>query len=78
MVETKNSNEALEEYIEKLGEDLGCFYNALWNEFAALQLKWQEYCELFGTSPERIELLNSAAPAFFGMIQGSLSGRCTA
>jgi hypothetical protein len=31
-----------------------------------------EHCELFGTSSGRIELLNSAAPAFFRIIQDSL------
>jgi hypothetical protein len=72
MAETKISDEVLEEHIERLGDDLGHFYDALWNEFAWLQVKWQEYCELFGTSPERVELLNSAAPLFFRMIQRSL------
>jgi hypothetical protein len=47
-------------------------FHALSDDVAWLQVKWAEYRELFGTSPERIELLNSAAGLFFRILQDTL------
>jgi AbiU2 len=58
--------------IEVMGNDLGELYDALWQQLAGLYRKWEEYVVLFGTSSERIELLNSAAPEFFRVVQDSL------
>jgi AbiU2 len=58
--------------IEKMGEDLGALYSALWQAVATIHVYWKDYVELFGTKQERIELLNQAAPAFFRMLQGEL------
>jgi len=55
--------------IDKMGEQLGTQYSALWQEVAVLHLNWKEYVELFGTKPDRVEMLNRAAPMFFHMIQ---------
>jgi hypothetical protein len=55
-----------------LGRDLGRVYHELWNECSWLHAKWQEYVILFGTSPERVELLNSAAGFFFRVVQDVL------
>src|SRR5262249_3497991 len=33
---------------------------------------WNEYVELFGTKPSRIDLMNWAAGSFFGMLQNEL------
>lgn len=41
----------------------------LHNEVAWLHGRWTMYRQLYGTSPERIELLNRVAPTFFGTIQ---------
>lgn len=60
------------EHLTRLGPHLGPVYHALWNDFAWLRVKWQEYCELFGTTPERVELLNSAAALFFRIVQDTL------
>lgn len=46
-------------------------YRKGWNshtELVWVHDKWREYCELFGTSPERTELLNAAASRFFGSL----------
>jgi hypothetical protein len=43
------------------------FYELLTN-VAYLHLNWQNYKSLFGTSPERIDLLNWAASSFFGLL----------
>jgi HEPN superfamily AbiU2-like protein len=58
--------------IEAMGADLGELYDALWQQLAALHRKWEEYVILFGSKPERVELLNKAAPAFFRIVQDSL------
>jgi hypothetical protein len=59
-------------YIEKMGEQLGIQYSALWREVVVLYFYWLEYIDLFGTKPERIQLLNQAAPRFFRMIEDEL------
>jgi hypothetical protein len=55
--------------IAAMGRELGELHHALGNELTYLHLKWKKYCALFGTSPERIDLLNEAAPDFFGKLQ---------
>ncbi|WP_407690639.1 AbiU2 domain-containing protein [Rhodocyclus tenuis] len=55
-----------------MGGEIGKVYSALWQEVAWINKKWNQYVELFGTSPERIELLNRAAPSFFRTFQDSL------
>jgi hypothetical protein len=55
--------------IERMGEALGNQFSALWQELAQVHVEWQEYVILFGTKPERIDILNNAAPSFFHMIQ---------
>lgn len=39
---------------------------------ARLHLKWKNYRCLYGTSPERIDILNAAAPSFFLLLHGVL------
>jgi hypothetical protein len=72
MAEGKTAEQVKAERIEKLGPKLGPMFHALSDDVAWLQVKWAEYRELFGTSPERIELLNSAAGLFFRILQDTL------
>jgi hypothetical protein len=58
--------------VAAMGNELGELCYDLYREVAWLHVKWQEYRELFGTSRERIELLNRAAPAFFNFLQAVL------
>ncbi len=58
--------------IAAMGTAIGKTYSALWQEVAWINKKWNQYVELFGTSPERIELLNRVAPSFFRTVQDSL------
>ena len=55
-----------------MGQDLGSQFAALWQQVAHLHLKWRQYVELFGKRPQRIKILNKAAPAFFGLLQAIL------
>ena len=59
-------------HLNTLGPELGPVYNALYNKCAWLHIKWQQYIELYGTKPERIDLLNRAAGLFFRVVQDSL------
>ncbi len=54
----RNTDEAKQANIEKMGEPLGVVYSALCQEVSLMHLEWNEYVELFGTKPERIVLLN--------------------
>ena len=68
----QDSEQVKDEHISKLGEDFGSIYNALYNECVWVNLKWQKYTGLFGTSEKRLEILNRTAPTFFGVVQGAL------
>ena len=64
--------ECAQEYLNSMGQQLGAFFGLLVQECNSLHLEWSEYKELFGTSPERIDLLNKAARTFFYFLQGTL------
>ena len=68
----RTAEEVKQHHLEVMGDDLGSLYHALWNELAWLYSKWEEYVELFGTKPSRIDLINSAAGHFFRIVQDSL------
>jgi len=72
MAAEKSSEQVRAERLEKLGPTLGPVFDALADDLAWLQLKWGQYRELFGTSPQRIDLLNSAAGMFFRILQDTL------
>lgn len=72
MSRNSTAEEVKQHYIEIMGDEIGSLYYALWNELARLHSKWDEYVELFGTKPSRLELLNSSAPLFFRTVQDSL------
>lgn len=69
MSNKKSYEEQLKENICILGEDLGRLYTDLFKELLGIFLIWKEYKALFGTSQERINLLNYTAPSFFFLIQ---------
>ncbi len=72
MGEEIKPEEVEQRYIEKMGPELGRIYTRLWNECTWLYWKWDDYVVLYGTSPERLQTLNSAAPDFFYQLQGTL------
>ncbi len=59
-------------HLRVLGPRLGPVFHGLYEEVAWLQDKWREFRELFGTSPQRIGLLEEAAGRFFGQVQNAL------
>jgi hypothetical protein len=72
MAHYRSEPEIKQYYIERMGTQLGTFFYALWQEVAWLYIKWQEYIELFGKKPSRVDLLNNAAPLFFRIVQDAL------
>jgi hypothetical protein len=69
MAEGKSPAQVREEYMRKMGPELGGIFRALWNELAWLNVKWQQYCQLFATSSKPVELLNASAGFLFGMVR---------
>ena len=61
-----------DEYLRLMGPDLGQLHYELYQELAWLHIKWQQFRDLFGKDPARIELLNSIAPLFFYYLQQTL------
>jgi hypothetical protein len=61
----QTAQQAKADNMAHMGDAVGQVYSALWQEVAWIHKKWTQYVELFGTSPQRINLLNDAAPAFF-------------
>ena len=72
MAEKYESEEAKQEYQKAMGEELGQLFWLLSNECSWLHWKWSDYVILFGSKPERIDLLNHAAPAFFKLVQDTM------
>jgi hypothetical protein len=71
MASESTSEEHRAEVAAAMGKDLGELFSDLADEFVWARLKWQEYEALFD-SPDKVELLNEAAPAFFGSLQRTL------
>jgi hypothetical protein len=68
----RTADEAKKSWISVMGEAFGLPCAQLWQEIAYLHQKWMQYLILFGTDPERVELLNDTAPAFFRLVQDLL------
>jgi HEPN superfamily AbiU2-like protein len=68
----QTEKEVQQEYVAGMGQELGNVFFRLRNETVMLHWKWGEFVALFGTKPERIELLNEAAGAFFWVVQDTL------
>lgn len=61
-----------QKYVLKMGPELGQLFACLYNETAWLYWKWGEYVGLFGTSEQRVNLLNKASGRFAKMLQDVL------
>jgi hypothetical protein len=57
------------EYINRMGEEVGPLFYHSRAHFLELKEKWFDYEALFGTSLKRVDIINRAAPAFFGRLQ---------
>jgi hypothetical protein len=69
---SRSPEEIIEDNVAAMGEEPGRQFSALWQELADIHSKWGEFIELFSKTEARIDLLNRAAPAFFGMLQNEM------
>lgn len=58
--------------IRDMGAELGAMYCDLNDHLLDIVFVWKQYEQLFGADIETVALLNSSAPAFFGVIQAQL------
>jgi HEPN superfamily AbiU2-like protein len=72
MSEHLTPDQVRQNYITKMGKELGGQFNRIYNECAWLHLKWGDYVALFGTSQSRLGILNASAPGFFRLLNDSL------
>lgn len=68
----KSWQEVREEGIGLMGPALGETYILLGASLVELNVKWSIYRAIYGTSEERVKLVNSAAGLFFQTVQNSL------
>jgi hypothetical protein len=65
----RTAEEVKQNYLAKMGDQLGLQYHELRQEVIYLCRKWMEYVALFGTKPTRVQLMNATAPVFFRTVQ---------
>ena len=64
-------DQAKKRYQDHMGAEAGAAFYHVVGEVAGLHAKWGDYTGLFG-KPNRVDLLNEAAPDFFGRLQYTL------
>lgn len=69
MAEELTSGQVVARNVEALGEELGLLYTDLYNECIWVHTIWREVDSLYGTSQERVDLLNRTASYFFYLLQ---------
>ncbi len=69
MAEYSTEDQMRNEVVIAMGAQLGDLYFELYKEVVWLHLKWKDFRALFVSNPERVELLNKAAPYFFANLQ---------
>lgn len=65
----QTAEERREAYCAAMGEELGSVFSKLWDEVVRLHIYWEQFVELFGGTPGRIEIANRTAPRFFVLVQ---------
>lgn len=72
MKRNQTPEEVKEEILRVFPKRAGKLFHQLLTDVTILHLNWQNYRTLYGTSSERIDLLNWAAPLFFALLDGIL------
>lgn len=72
MAEYQSPEEVRDAMISTLGDALGAIFYELQNDLIWLHVKWHQYRVLYGSTPERIDLLNDAAPLAFRVVEDAL------
>lgn len=72
MARYQEPNEVRADHIKAFGKELGLVFHQLYNDVNWLHVRWQQYHLLYGTNPERIDLLNQSGSLFFRLLQDTL------
>lgn len=72
MARYANAKELKAEILAAFPPGKGELFYQLYNDVSSLHFHWKNYRSLFGTSPERIDLLNWSAPTFFAFLDDIL------
>jgi len=72
MTTEQQQDETLHKIIAAMGPDLGRVFYALYLEVVWLHAIWLEYCVIYGTSKEQLQIANRAAGFFFRIVQDEL------
>ncbi len=72
MTRNLSPDETLKEYQKVFPGQTGDLFYYLWTDVANLHLDWRNYRILYGTSVERIDLLNQTASSFFSRTEITL------
>lgn len=65
-------DQAKQECVSLMGDDLGELYYYLWQELSILYSKWNEFIELYVKKQSRIELMNNTSPSFLRIVEDIL------
>jgi hypothetical protein len=68
----QTAEESKQSHMQQMGPELGAQFSELWQRVVKVHVYWGEFIEMFGSKPERLEIMNGSAPAFFHMVQGEL------
>jgi hypothetical protein len=69
MAEYLTSDQVRDKSVAAMPAPLGEIHHWLNDEIAWLHIKWADFCRLYATGQQRVDLLNAAAPAFFQHLQ---------
>lgn len=64
--------EVSQQIVTAFPEGTGALFYHLWVNVVSLHINWKNYRSLFGTSPERIDVLNKTAASFFSLLDDIL------
>lgn len=68
----RSMDEVLADFVMAMGQQLGPSFFALHWKLIELHILWQQYQQLFGSSPETVHLLNRTSGLFFKIVQDEL------
>ncbi|WP_256660359.1 MULTISPECIES: AbiU2 domain-containing protein [unclassified Pseudomonas] len=55
--------------VKSMGGELGVLYCDLNDQLVEVLILWEQFEQLFGVNEETVQVLNSSAPSFFGIVQ---------
>jgi hypothetical protein len=69
MSESLSRDEIRQRNMNVMGQDFGELFTILSEELTWMCIRWEQFRKLYADKPSRLELLNSSASFFFGVIQ---------